>query len=147
MTYLHTCGDVFDWQIPGSFNQCVSMFVADKQVDELKENARTAFLSGRNWEAVIQKWNRETNSIVPVDNTRVNQDWADSFVDLATYPENHEQIIAIVGLGRLTFKQAMVSALGKIGLRDNVQTRRVFIQLSKVPVIGGVAKKIAKSLI
>ena len=141
------CGDVFDWQIPGSFNQCVSMFVTDKQIDELKENARTAFLSGMNWEAVIQKWDRETNSIVPVYNTRVNQDWADSFVDLATYPENHEQIIAIVGPGRLTFKQAMVSALGKIGLRDNVQTRRVFIQLSKVPVIGGVAKKIAKSLI
>lgn len=141
------CGDVFDWQVPGSFNQCVSMFVADKQIDELKENARTAFLSGRNWEVVIQKWDQETNALVPVDNTRVNQDWANSFRDLATYPDNHEQIIAIVGLGRLTFKQAMVSTLGKIGLRDNVQTRRVFIQLSKVPVIGGVAKKIAKSLI
>ncbi|MCX6403739.1 MAG: hypothetical protein NT032_07560 [Actinobacteria bacterium] len=142
-----TCGHVYDWQIPGSFNQCVSISIADKHLVELKENARTAFLSGRNWEAIIQKWDQETNALVPVANTRVNQDWANSFVDLATYPDNHEQIIAIVGPGRLTLKQAMVSALGKIGLRDNVQTRRVFIQLSKVPVIGGVAKKIAKSMI
>lgn len=141
------CGDVFDWQIPGSFKECVSMFVTDKHLFELKKNARTAFLFEKNWEAVIQKWDRETSSLVPVDNTRVNQDWANSFVDLATYPDNHEQIIAIVGPGRLTFKQAMVSTLGKIGLRDSVRTRKVFVQLSKVPVIGGVAKKIAKSLI
>jgi glycosyltransferase involved in cell wall biosynthesis len=141
------CGHVFDWQIPGSFNECVSKFVADKHLVELKENARTAFLSGRNWEAVIQNWDSETKALVPVTHPRVNQDWANSFVDLATYPDNHEQVIAIVVSGRLTFKQAMVSALGRIGLRDSVRTRIIFIQLSKVPVIGGLVKKVAKSMI
>lgn len=141
------CGHIFDWQIPGSFNECVSKFVADKHVVELKENARTAFLSDKNWEAVIQRWDQKNNALVPVNITRANQDWGKSFVDLATYPDNHEQIIAIVGPGRLTFKQAMVSALGRIGLRDSVRTRRIFIQLSKVPVIGGLVKKVAKSMI
>ena len=141
------CGHIFDWQIPGSFDKCVPLFVADKHLTQLKENARTAFLSDKNWEAVIHKWDGETNALVPVAHTRVNQDWANSFVDHATYPDNHGQIIALVSAGRFTFKQALVSALGKIGLRDSVRTRRVFIQLSKVPVVAGVAKKIAKSLI
>ena len=141
------CGHVFDWQITGSFKECVSMVVADKRFEKLKVNARAAFLSDKNWEAVIQKWDIETNALVPAAHTRVNHEWTNSFVDRATYPDNNEKIIAIVGVERLTFKQVLVSTLGKMGLRDSVRTRRVFIQLSKVPVIGRIAKKIAKSLI
>ena len=147
------CGYIFDWKIPESFSNCVSRFSSGDLLENLKENARSAFLSDKNWEKVIRDWDSATSALTPLVHKSVNKDWAFTFANLAIYPDNHDnhdnhdQIIAMVSEDRLTFKQAIVSALSKIGLRDSVRTRRIFIQLSKVPVIGGVAKKIAKSLI
>ena len=123
------------------------MFSSDDLLENLKESARAAFLSDKNWEKVIREWDSATSALTPVVHESVNKDWADTFANLAIYPDNHDQIIAMVGEGRRTFKQVVVATLGKIGIRDSLRTRRVFIQLSKVPVIGGVARRIAKSLI
>jgi glycosyltransferase involved in cell wall biosynthesis len=141
------CGHTFNWEIPGSFNDRVSLFITDQHLDQLKLNAKTAFLSDKNWDAAIHRWDSETNALIPVDQPKVNEFWIDSFADIAVYPKSHSQVVAVVNPDKRSLKQAIVTALGKIGLRDSVRTRRIFARLSNVPVIGAFAKAVAKYLI
>jgi hypothetical protein len=140
------CGAVFKWSELGSFEKVVHDICNDSNLSELKANSQSAFHESFNWDLSVKKFAESTNAFQILGNEGPDDFWQQVFSD-ASRIKIEGNLIAMIPEIHQDSRFNVYGRLKGLDLQENIQLRRLFGRLQRIPLVGSITKAFAKRIL
>jgi glycosyltransferase involved in cell wall biosynthesis len=140
------CGAVFKWSELGSFERVVHDICNASDLSELKANSRKAFHESFNWDLSVKEFANSTNAFQNFENEGPDDFWQQVFAD-ASRIKIEGNLIAMIPEMHQDSRFNLIERLKGLDLQENIQLRRLFGRLQRIPLVGSITKAFAKRIL
>ncbi len=140
------CGEVFKWSELGSFEKVVHDICNNSDLSELKANSQSAFHESFNWDLSVKKFAESTNTFQNLGNEGPDDFWQQVFAD-ASRIKIEGNLIAMIPEIHQDSRFNVFARLKGLDLQENIQLRRLFGRLQRIPLVGSITKAFAKRIL